>query len=61
MKRRLLSRESAKELLLADAVAGLNDEKTGRAISEAEFRRRFDDEDERKGRQRTHRIHGPLN
>jgi hypothetical protein len=21
----------------------------------------FDDEDERKGRQRTHRIHGPLN
>jgi hypothetical protein len=41
MQRRLLSRESAKELLLADAVAGLNDEKTGRAISEAEFRRRF--------------------
>jgi hypothetical protein len=41
MQRRGLSRQRAKELLLADAVVGLNDAKTGRAVGEVEFRRRF--------------------
>lgn len=41
MQRRELSRQRAKELLLADAVSGFNDAKTGRVNSEAEFRRRF--------------------
>lgn len=41
MQRRELRRQRAKELLLADAISGLNDANAGRVDSEAEFRRRF--------------------
>ena len=41
MQRRGLRQERAKELLLADAIVGFNDIKSGRAINETEFRRRF--------------------
>ena len=41
MQGRGLSRQRAKKLLVADAVAGQSDEKAGRSVSEAEFCRRF--------------------
>ena len=41
MQRRELSQQRAKELLLADAISGLSDVKSGRVASEPEFRRQF--------------------